>query len=93
MAESVDSVLVPVLTQIPSPELYNVTPPTTTTNHTHQDKVVMDLLDHCKEQLPGLLGAGPVMAEPLKEKLGREMKTCSQLASREDYVEHRRHLV
>ena len=53
----------------------------------------MDLLDHCKEQLPGLLGAGPVMAEPLKEKLGREMKTCSQLASREDYVEHRRHLV
>jgi selenocysteine lyase/cysteine desulfurase len=105
LVESVESVLLSLLTQIPSPDLYNLAPPSSpsatshTPHSTAQDhtasyrtaKATMDAIENCREEVPGNLEANQlVLGDSVRESLAKVMATCSQLASSDSYLEHKK---
>lgn len=105
MAESIESLLVPLLTQIPSPELYTVPTPSSnnTPNHTPRHtphwahnkrailtKAILDAIDNCKDQLPSRMEGDHVTMEALKETIEKVMATCSQLTCSDDYLGYKK---
>ena len=101
LAESVESVLLPLLTQLPSPDLYNLAPPSPSSNHTPHSteqehtarlaKATMDAIDNCKEGVPGYLEANDIVLDSsMRENLAKVMTTCSQLASSDKYLKHKK---
>lgn len=105
LVESIESVLLPLLTQIPSPDLYNLAPPSFpssshTPHSTIQDhtarlaKATMDAIENCKEEVPGYLEANQIALDgSVRESLAKVMDTCSQLASSDNYLEHKKNKV
>ena len=108
LVESIEAVLLPLLTQVPSPDLYNLAPPSSTShtpNHTHHSttrdhsasyrtaKATMDAIENCREEVPGRLEANEIVlggSAGVKESLAKVMTTCSQLASSDSYLEHKK---
>ena len=106
LVESIESVLVPLLTRIPSPDLYNLTPPTSSSpSHTPHlnsaqvrtarlTKATTDAMDNCKEEIPGYLEANEITLDgSMKEKLTKAMTVCSQLELSNVYLEHKKNKV
>ena len=106
LVESIESVLLSLLTQIPSPDLYNLAPPSSpsatshTPHSTTQDhsasyrtaKATMDAIENCREEVPGHLEANEIVlgGSGVRESLAKVMTTCSQLPSSDNYLEHKK---
>ena len=102
LVESIESVLVPLLTQIPSPDLYELAPPTSSPSHTpHSNsahvrtarltKAKTDAIDNCKEEIPGYLEANKTTLDgSVNERLMKAMTACSQLELSNDFLEHKK---
>lgn len=87
---------------MPSPELYNLPPPSPSTPSSHhtphwaQDKaarltkITVNTIDNCKDQLPSPLEGDGTLTDSLRETLTKVMNTCSQLALCDSYLEHRK---
>ena len=102
LVESIESVLLPLLTQIPSPDLYNLAPPSSpskshtphSTTQDHADRITkatMDAIENCKEEVPGHLETNQISLDgSVRENLVKVMVTCSQLAASDNYLQHKK---
>ena len=51
----------------------------------------MDAIENCKEEVPGYLDANRIALDgSVRESLAKVMDTCSQLASSDNYLEHKK---
>ena len=51
----------------------------------------MDAIENCKEEVPGYLEANRIVMDgTVRESLAKLMGSCSQLASSENYLEHKK---
>ena len=51
----------------------------------------MDAIENCKEEVPGHLEANQLVLDgSVREYLARVIATCSQLASRDNYLQHKK---
>ena len=54
-------------------------------------KATIDAIENCKEEVPGRLEANQIVLDgSVREYLARVMATCSQLASRDSYLQHKK---
>lgn len=98
---AIDTLLLPLLTSVPSPELYNLPITTTTTTSipppppspshdtlSAQSRAVVRTLEYCCEHLPQPLSPAGVISEAVRAELMKQMRLCSQLEAVVDYHFH-----
>lgn len=99
---AIESLLLPVLTQVPSPELYDLPstalssipppPPSPSTPAHHQlsarSRDVVKTLEYCSEQLPLPLSSPGEISEATRGLLMGKTRLCSQMNSVADYHSH-----